>query len=271
MTRAERGSPPARRDTAPSHTEPRGLVGYAEISRRPLHILIFLLPIIIAYEIGSLLYLRDASGIEMQTIRARRLLGIFFETFGVGGLHVPAIVILVVFFVWHLIQHDRWRVHWRVICGMGAESIAWTAPLLVLALLVFALPGNGVHEAALAAANGLAEASWQVRLTISLGAGLYEELLFRLLAITMLHLLLVDVLKLSDRMGKILAVGISALAFALYHDLQLSMPFDQAPEFFFYLATGVYLGIIFLLRGFGIVVAVHALYDIVVLLSPSSG
>lgn len=274
MTRSERRSPPARRDTAPSRSEPRGLAGYGQWSQRPLHVLVFLVPIIIAYEIGSLLYLTDASGAEMQTIRARRLLGLFFESFGVGGLHVPAIVILVTFLLWHFIKGDRWKIRWGVIGGMWVESIAWTAPLLVLALVVFSLPATAAAEsiggaAALMSGDDLGQSSWQVRLTIALGAGLYEELLFRLVAILMIHMVLVDVLKLGDRLGSAIAVGASALAFAMYHDIRLDMA--DAALFFFYLATGVYLGVIFLMRGFGIVVAIHALYDVVVLLNRTSG
>lgn len=273
MTRGERRSPPPRQDTAPSHGELRGLAGYGTVSKLPLHILVFLVPIIVAYEIGSLLYLTDASGAEILTIRARRLLSVFFESFGVGVLHAPAIVIFVTFLLWHFIRGDRWKIRWGVIGGMWIESLAWTTPLIVLALVVFSLPRAMVAEPAMAALAGgvgdLGESIWQVRLTIALGAGLYEELLFRLIAISMVHLLLVDVLKVKETVGSVLAVGVSALGFALYHDIRLDA--SDAALFLFYLVTGVYLGVIFLMRGFGIVVAIHALYDIVVLLNPPSG
>lgn len=274
MTRGERRSLPARRDTAPSRSDPRGLAGYSSWSQRPLHVLVFILPIIIAYEIGSLLYLTDASGAEIQTIRARRLLALFFESFGVGGLQVPAIVILVTLLVWHLLRSDRWSVRWWVIGGMWLESLAWTIPLLVLALVVFSIPAAAVSDsigmlAALSGTDPLGSSSWQARLTIALGAGLYEELLFRLVAISLVHMIVVDVLKLGERSGNVIAVGVSALAFALYHDIQPEI--GSTTLFAFYLATGVYLGVIFLMRGFGIVVAIHALYDVVVLLNRSAG
>src|SRR5690606_28441143 len=106
---------------------------------------------------------------------------------------------------------------------------------------------------------------WQARLTISIGAGLYEELLFRMIAIAALHLVFVDLARLSESMGRVLAVGLSAAAFAVYHDLSSSGGALDPARVLFFLCAGVYFGAIYLWRGFGIVVAVHALYDVLVL------
>jgi membrane protease YdiL (CAAX protease family) len=92
---------------------------------------------------------------------------------------------------------------------------------------------------------------------IALQAGLYEELLFRLVLITGLHALFVDLMGLKRVPANIAVVLIAALGFALYH--------NQLEGFLFFLLSGVYFGALFLWRGFGIVVVVHALYDLVAL------
>jgi hypothetical protein len=67
-------------------------------------------------------------------------------------------------------------------------------------------------------------------------------------------------------MGATIAVLVSAAAFTLYHQRH------AWPEVTFFFLAGVYFGAIYVVRGFGIVVGVHALYDIITvsLLSSSS-
>ena len=65
------------------------------------------------------------------------------------------------------------------------------------------------------------------------------------------------------------SVLISALAFALYHfeplwDWGAFVASFRASHFAFYILAGVYFAAIYVMRGFGIVAATHALYDIMV-------
>lgn len=251
---------------------------YLFLSTRPLHILVFLAPLIALYEVGSLLYLTDPASGLVETIRAYRLMAGFFDAFGVGGFFLPGVLIVVVLTIWHLLVRDRWRIDVPVIPLMLLESAAWTIPLLILGQIVVRTMGHpgapgapGVAQdaaaAVLAATQGappFAALSTPARLTIAVGAGLYEELLFRLVGIALVHLLAVDVLGLKSSVGGWVAVVVSALAFALYHDPVGPGGVEWAALLFFFLA-GLFFGGIYLWRGFGIVVVVHALYDIAVL------
>jgi membrane protease YdiL (CAAX protease family) len=109
------------------------------------------------------------------------------------------------------------------------------------------------------------------RATIAVGAGLYEELLFRMLMIAGVHLVAADLLGMKDKWARLLAVVCSAAAFAWYHDVILPTGgIDWARLMIFFLA-GLYFGGIYVIRGFGIVVATHALYDLAVLILLPSG
>ena len=100
------------------------------------------------------------------------------------------------------------------------------------------------------------------RIVLSVAAGLYEELLFRMILIAALHTVLVDIAKLNDPVGLTLAVIGSAAAFAWYHDPgSLS-----AAAMVFTAVAGVYLGVLYIVRGFGIVVIAHVAYDVIVML-----
>ena len=86
--------------------------------------------------------------------------------------------------------------------------------------------------------------------------------LFGLLLIAAVHLLLVDVGGLKSRTGTIIAVAVSAFAFMLYHELRPDGVLSLQ-RLAFFMVAGLYFSAVFVVRGFGIVVAVHAIYDIV--------
>jgi hypothetical protein len=258
---------------------------------RPLHVLIFLLPLIVLYEVGSALFLTDLSAGTRETIKAYRLFGDFFNIFGVAGLFVPGLALATVLFVWHFISGDRWSIRWNSIAGMAAESLAWTLPLVVMNAATQRLSASiapigpvgggdgGVGRAMLhlvqggigAAGGGaggadLAAISWQGKLALSIGAGIYEEMLFRLVGIALIHFILKDLLGARAMASSIIAIVGSALAFALYHDNVWIGGGVNTVALAFYTLAGTFLGTIYVLRGFGIAVGTHATYDIVVLL-----
>lgn len=251
--------------------------GYARLSQRPLHILAFLFPLLLFYEIGSAVHLSGSSAGVAETIRAHRLLSDSFAIFGVGGLYLPGILLTVVLLVWHIFTGDPWKLRFKVLGGMFIESVAWAIPLLVLGTIAWELlhgrvVGSNTIQTAMgvsfSAVDGQAAPARTLfeRLTIAIGAGLYEELLFRMVAIAALHALLVDVAGMKSRPGAILSVVLSAVMFAVYHDVKMLDGAVDWPLVSFYALAGLYFGVVYITRGFGIVVAVHAFYDMAVLL-----
>ena len=95
------------------------------------------------------------------------------------------------------------------------------------------------------------------------GAGIYEELLFRLIAMTLLNMLLVDALKMKVSVAIPIVIIASAILFSSYHYLSYET-FDIG-RFAFRTALGIYLAGIFIYRGFGIVVGAHPVYDLIVI------
>jgi membrane protease YdiL (CAAX protease family) len=240
----------------------RGDDSYGWLSTRPLHVLVFLLPLMILYEVGSVFYLSDPSRGVMETIGARGILGDFFEAFGVASLHLPPIALFAVLVMWHFFERDPWKLRPQVLAGMLAESVLWTLPILVVGLIL----GKGQAAAAMELTT-IADRSWQARLTLAIGAGIYEELLFRLILVTAVHFIVVDLFRLSNGVGFVVAAVVSAMAFALYHDVSAGGGGADLTKFLFLAAAGLYFAALFILRGFGVAVATHALYDVVVLLA----
>lgn len=103
------------------------------------------------------------------------------------------------------------------------------------------------------------------RLTLSLGAGLYEELLFRVVIVALLS----NTFRLIG-MGRlpagIIATVAGALLFSAFHYIgPLGEPL-KLESFIFRAIAGLAFSALYLTRGFGITAWTHALYDIAVLL-----
>lgn len=246
---------------------PVAIRGYWQRSQRPLSALIFLLPLILLYDLGVLRYATSES--FTADIYARSLLRGFFRWFGVTGFYLPGFIVIAVLLAWHLAKRDPFRVEPRLYGLMWAESLLLSLPLFVLAMAMFRQPvtnwcllAAGVDAGGSGADPGALEISWQAKLVFSIGAGIYEELLFRLIAIALIHLVLVDIMALPATVGAAGAIGVSAVSFALYH-FSPANPFEWM-KFSFYTLAGVYLAAVYVLRGFGIVAGTHALYDVLV-------
>lgn len=233
--------------------------GYFEQSKRPLQVLAFLLPLIMLYEVCLALVLRD--GLQTNTVEAHAQLVKFFALFGIapgGGLFLGGVVLVVILVVWHVLCRDPWHVEWRLTAWMALESLLLTIPVLAIGFLL-----SGPAAAATSGTT-IGDLDLPSQIAITVGAGLYEELAFRMVLIAIVHTLLVDVAGLRDRTGFIIAIVLSAAAFTIYHHSE-ARPLDGRTAAFFFVA-GLYFGGVFAARGFGIVVGVHALYDIVIVL-----
>jgi membrane protease YdiL (CAAX protease family) len=244
----------------------RGPAGYFALTQRPLYVLVFLLPLIVLYELGTARHLGSTAGGGLETIRAHSMLLGFFQDFGLVGRFLPAAALITVLLVSHALHKDRWKLQPLLLLLMLVEVVIWTVPLLVLMLLVKSLDsGADLAAAATAPLQALQDRPWQARATVAIGAGLYEELVFRMIGMSLLHLIFVDLAKLKERTGRALAVLGAAVAFALYHDHTWQGSAIDLWHALPFLVAGAYFGLVYLHRGFGIVVGVHALYDILVL------
>jgi hypothetical protein len=236
-------------------------LGYAQRSALPLQSFYFLLPLIVAYEAAMILFYRN--GLQTDII-ARRMLRITGEFLGIGEimLYLPGPLIAGALLGMHFASKQRftskaWRFDLGLHLRMWVETLAWAIPLLLFGTLFLQATAGDTTLQASDNASLLGE-----RLVLSVGAGLYEELLFRLIGIAIVHAILVDVLALPKHVGQIGAIAGTAILFSAYHFLQVGREFDLR-FFVFATAAGVYFAWLYVARGFGIAAGTHAVYDIV--------
>ena len=211
-----------KRSSRPNRRPSPAALSYWERSKQPLQVLAFLLPLVVFYELGLAMVLQTDDGTVLSNVAHVTLLR-FFDTLGIealNGLYLGGIVIVVVLLVWHVLLHGpqgSWRISGRGLLGMMAESAVLTLPLIVLGLLITRSALELVAPAS--PEQQLADLDLLSQLTISIGAGLYEELMFRMVLIAVVHALLVDLGKVPNVMGSTIAVVVSAAAFCWYHPL----------------------------------------------------
>ena len=230
--------------------------GYLADSERPWASLLFVLPLVLVYEAYVLGWFGQATqvpGRPSEQIIAFLLLEQLFALLGAAGRHLPALALVAMLLAAHVVRKDRWHVKPVSIGAMAIESIVWTIPLIVLGWVMsrFVPLAGGGSNAAL--------------ISKCLGAGIYEEMLFRLIGMTVLSLILKDVLGLPNWSALGIVLLASGVLFSLYHYLSPDEHF-RLRTFVFRTLAGGFFGLLFVLRGFGITAGSHAAYDLIVVL-----
>jgi hypothetical protein len=166
--------------------------------------------------------------------------------------------------VWLIIRDRRGGpVRATTLAAMLGESLLLA---LVFGLVVGTVTAQVVGPLRAFAAGGGLEGNALARLTLSLGAGLYEELLFRVVLVALLangFRLLFGVSRLA---AGVAATVIGAILFSAFHYIgPLGEPM-RLDSFVFRTLAGLAFSGLYLTRGFGITAWTHALYDVAVLL-----
>ena len=230
---------------------------YWDITHRPLQCLVFLIPMVAAYELGMAISHGNVPIEQRPGLAAQQLLYWFFSLFGVTGVYLPGVLLIVILLGWHIASRNPWEISLGGLARMAGESVVLAIPFLLLNELLREAP-------AIQAVVGGDRVSAFDNLLLSVGAGLYEELVFRLIVISLLYMLLVDIARLREVTGVALAVILSSLMFSAHHFHPIGSDAWSTPKFAFFAACGAYLAAVFVLRGFGLAVGCHAFYDIVV-------
>jgi hypothetical protein len=227
---------------------------YYYVTQRPWPSLVFVLPMLLIFEVLTYTRQHAAGAHGTSELVAAWLIERLVQLFGASGFYFPGLLVLAILLAWHVASRQSWRFDLAVLPGMLGESLVWTLPLFVF--------NRVLHTAIMA--GGPAQTEWTDQIIRSLGAGIYEELVFRLICITALVILLIDVFELPRLPAGVFIVFASAMLFAAQHHPPLGAERFDAVKFTFRSAAGLYLAGLFIFRGFGIAAGTHAFYNVIV-------
>jgi len=275
---------------------------YFERTSRPIYAIVFLLPFIVFYELGTILINTDVLNQTQVRVVAFVWLQSFLDEYvGLGSRLAwiaPPLAAIVILIALQITSRKDWRFWPGDIPPMAVECTLLAVPLIVLTLFLSGSTGpqssiaqfdTGVlrtqtersRSPSLVGTNSLSSPTTEAggtqtesqsvwpSIVIGIGAGIYEELVFRLILICVLMLLFQDVLRLSRKSSIILSVLISALLFSAHHHVDFLSGQANAADpftlgrFAFRTIAGIYFAVLFAIRGFGITAGTHAFYDII--------
>lgn len=235
-------------------------LSYWGVTRLPLPCLVFVMPFLLVYEMGVTIL----GGNSADAIRtgADAWMRNGLTAFGLQDRWLPAVGLMSAMMAWQAFRPGSWRFRPACLVGMSLESLFFALVLVGLGRLVdvgfdrldtnpllqVAEPG---HPSAMATLIGF------------LGAGVYEEALFRLMMIPALYGAC-RMLHSPKLLAATVAVTASSLLFSLAHHAGIPGESFTWFAFIFRWVAGVFFAWVFLVRGFGIAVGTHAAYDVLV-------
>lgn len=243
---------------------------YWTTAREPWPSLVFIVPFLLVYEVGALAHAHLPASRNGADLWIRQLsLDQGWEVDWALPLLAPCLLL-----GWQIVGRRPWKWNHETFAGMFAESLLF-AMVLVLLGQVTALAFPQLPEGAPA----MLSVGHISRVVSFLGAGIYEEMVFRLLLLPVTFVLL-RLLLLPAFVSGTCAILITSWLFATAHyvDSQallspeaiqhaMQTVLDNPELWFSYcfrLLAGIQFALLFWFRGFGIAVGCHILYDLFV-------
>jgi len=251
----------------------RGVVGsYWAASRAPRYSFIFALPLFLLYEglAAALAGTPGAAGVRNAADVALKTPFLIFSG-ARGSLAFFATVVAIFIFV---VARDLTRSHDRLRPKTFALMLGESAVLALLLGIVVGtitqrllsgLSALSAQTAAGGGANPLASMGASTRLMLALGAGLYEELLFRVLLVGGLAAGIGLFFGRNSLLTGVLAAVTGALVFSAFHYIGEYGDRFTVASFTYRAIAGLAFSGLYLTRGFGITAWTHALYDVYVM------
>jgi len=223
---------------------------YFRKSSSPLYSFIITLPIFLIYELG-IFWMRN---IEFNYIQngADVLIEQIILKLGFDVIYVSSIIFL---FILLIIIYYQKR-HFNSLSISRSYLGVMFLESMVYASILFFLMGNLYLM-------DVSTNDIYCNMILSLGAGIYEELIFRVLSIYISYQSIKFLFRLGKFSANFYAVILSAILFSLFHFIGAES-FNQE-AFAIRFIAGIFLASLYVQRGFGITAITHSFYDIFVI------
>ena len=230
-------------------------MSYLLKSKTSFYSFLFTLPLFFLYEINILflswddiLVIRNGADFLMRNILES------FDIYGLYGLGLVFFLGLLVTYIFFIKEDQQQEINVNFLFIMLAESMLWSVVLYFLLFKFMVLLMNPVGKTILQ------------QVTLAIGAGIYEEFLFRVLLIAGLSGILGFVFMWDKTFKNIIAVVLSGGIFSAFHFMGEYGDFFSMELFLIRFFAGLILGVLYMYRGFGITAYTHSIYDLIVLI-----
>jgi len=220
---------------------------YGRLILRPLNQLVVIAPLLLVFHI--------ASAYIGSNLLVPHFMQIAFQWLGASGHLLPPLLIVTVLLCQHVMKKEPWQVDFMAAGGTILESIVWTLPLLTAGWIIGSNTEAAIDHSQVYLHNCIE----------AIGAGIYEEFIFRMVLIQVGSILLIDLANLKKDRVMIFLILFSALIFSACHfsSGELFGAETMNWEKFVFLSTaGVWWSVLFLWRGYGVAACCHIAWNI---------
>jgi membrane protease YdiL (CAAX protease family) len=226
------------------------LQDYFPKSKSLFYSLLITLPLFLIYEIG--IFFMFQTGLSFAKNGGDVLIEEFIKMLGLNGYYAASSIFITVLFFILISQRKNFKtfeIKYNYLFFMVIESLVYAYLLLLLLQNIYLFQGIDIN--------------WLSNFILSIGAGLYEELIFRFLLIFILTKSISFIFKTKEFYSLILSIVVSSILFSIFHYIgeESFAPISFTLRFL----AGIYLSVIYVNRGFGIVALTHAFYDLFVI------
>ena len=233
-------------------------LSYWKVTKNIYYSLLFIFPMLFLYEMmcwiqfaGKSAEIRNGADVFLRQL----IMGFGKHSESIYGLLLIIVFFGIMFFNRNVVKKERLK--FTFLLFMFAESLLWSLGFLILMsiserITLSILERNIIPE----------------QFYLAIGAGIWEELLFRVGAIGLCLILLTKIIKYSGIFSALIAILFAAVLFSLFHYIG---PFGDIFTYkSFYIRTwaGIFLGSLYLFRGLGITVYTHIFYDMAIISMP---
>ena len=219
----------------------------------------FIIPFLVLYELICFFYFVG----ENYQIRnsADVIIRDFFNIFGpIADQFYALTLVAVLFFIFfvHKSEKNKFPIKYNFLIIMLIEGI-------LLGFLMLVLLNN---SSIFSTPKYLYQDNLLLNLYLCIGAGIWEEILFRLFIFSILFTLLGSIFKEKAILQIFLSLIVSSILFSLFHYIGNNADIFQLNTFIIRFIGGFVLGVIYFYRGFGISVMTHISYDFILVSLP---
>lgn len=237
---------------------------YWSLARRPLNALAFLAPLLVVYELGVLWLAGAMEGSKADSLRngADHWMRTWLQQAGCEQAWLLPVLVVGGLLAWQFVAKQPWQISVPAQLGMWIESLLFACCLVLLGQIQD-MAFQQYHTLRFTSWLSLSRSDVIPRAISFVGAGIYEEVLFRLCLLPLCYGAL-RVLLIPGKLAMVLTVIITSLLFSAAHYIGPAADQFTLFSFIFRALAGLFFAVLFVLRGFGITAGCHAAYDLLV-------
>lgn len=223
-----------------------------------LYSFLFSLPLFLIYE--GLIIVSQPNADQLVRISVDVWMKAIFTSIGVNAVSFSLLVMLLIgIFILYRERERLKELNFKYFPVLIIESLIYGIVVAYISSLLTNLLLN------FSASDPIAELSYLQKLALSLGAGLYEELFFRVILVSFFIFIFNKLFNNKKWASITAAVVLSAMLFSAVHYTGSMGDFFTLNSFFYRFLFGLILNGIYVARGFGVAAWTHALYDVLVI------